>query len=263
MGWYESEKGKQANELARHFGLWKDDIAQNSHRGVHDLTSQGTRVLLVNTLEQQEDLLPFKPVHLKAMKAKPAAAAAAGMHQPCTIRQCRWTMLAGDSNMKRVTRALIGAKKQGREDWMRSAKLQGNYSSAECEDRWGNNEWVMSDSGSCHIVTQHFMSNQRAVAELAANINDKSYCGKKMTDPVRADERRPKQPDLFWFGHGLWDLPNMGATRPHNLTCAASRTGSRVCWMPLPAVSQSRRRICIPRTCQTCRWHSTCTPPRS
>merc|ERR1712032_847663 len=43
---------------------------------------------------------------------------------------------------------------------------------------------------------------------------------KKMTDPVRADERRPKQPDLFWFGHGLWDLPNMGATRPHNLTCA-------------------------------------------
>merc|ERR1740129_718615 len=40
------------------------------------------------------------------------------------------------------------------------------------------------------------MSKQRAVVELAANINDKSYCGKKLGDPVRADERRPKQPNL-------------------------------------------------------------------
>lgn len=219
--WYELEKGEQATELARHFGLWNDDIAQGSHHGVHDLMSQGARVLLVNTLEKEQSLLPFKPVHLKALKAKRAAAS---MHQPsglpCAVRQCRWTMLAGDSNMKRVATALMDEKKMGRENWVRNAKLQSNYSLAECEDRWADNEWVMSDSGGCHIVTQRFMSKQRAVVELAANINDKSYCGKKLAEPVRADERRPKQPNLIWFGHGLWDLPNEGTSAPHNLNCA-------------------------------------------
>jgi len=126
--WYESEEGEQATELARHFGLWRDDIVQGSHHGVHDLIWQGTRVFLINTLKQQQSFLAFKPVHLKALKAKHAAAS---MHQPsslpCAVRQCRWTMLAGDSNMRQVATALKNEQKMGRENWVRNARVQGKY----------------------------------------------------------------------------------------------------------------------------------------
>jgi hypothetical protein len=216
--WYESEQKDQATPLARHFGLWKDDIAQGSHNGVHDLVWHGARVLLVNTLEQPS-LLRFKPVRLQALTAKLAAANAHTLSdRPCKVRQCRWTVLAGDSNMRGIANVWMKELGAERTNLARRAHHRGKYSNSQCEDRWGGDEWVLSDDTGCHIITQRFLRDQRAVVQLAANMNDRTYCGKTLSDPVRADERRPAQPNLVWFGHGLWDLPNMGISS-HNLSC--------------------------------------------
>lgn len=215
--WYELEQGEQATDLARHFGLWRNDIMQGSHRGVHDLVWQGTRVILANSLEQSHSLLPSKPAHLKALPANMAATNKLPA-LACEVKQCRWTMIAGDSNFRHITESWVGSMTMQKEGIARRAQRRGKYLNAECEDRWAGNEWVLSNDGECHIITQRFMTSQLGISQPLADVRDSSYCGTRLVDPLRADERRPTLPDVIWFGHGLWDLPNSGASVP-NITC--------------------------------------------
>ena len=217
--WYEQEQGEQATDLARHFGLWKDDIMQGAHYGVHDLVWHGTRVLLVNSLDSglSQELLPSKPLHLEVLSATEAAASKLPS-APCDVKQCRWTMIAGDSNLRHITENWMGSMTMQKEGIARNAQREGKYLNAECEDRWAGNEWVMSNEEECHIITQRFMTSQDGISQLLADVHDSSYCGTRLVDPLRADERRPTLPDVIWFGHGLWDLPLSGASVPDS-TC--------------------------------------------
>lgn len=217
--WYVAEKGEQhtASELARHFGIWKEDIAQGSHNGVHDLVLQGTRVLLINAL-QQTALLHYKPPGLVALTSKQAAASQSPA-RACAVRQCRWTVIAGDSNLRRVTESWLKQLTKSKMGIARKARRDGmKYSSPYCEDRWAGDEWILSDDHGCHIITQRFISTDRMLSQLATDVKNSSYCGRKLLSPLRTNERRPNMPELIWFGHGMWDLPNNGTTA-QNLTC--------------------------------------------
>lgn len=217
--WYKLKPGDRATELASHFGLWNDAIAQGAHHGVHDISWKGTRVLLVNTLEQEHRLLPYKPAALNALPADHAAASKAAPTSQCTVQQCGWTMIAGDSNSRRVVDSWLQGMMAGRGDLARRAQRTGAFSSPRCSERWADNEWVMTDGhGGCHILTQRFLTSQLGVARLAADMTDSAYCGTRLLDPLRADQRRPAQPSLIWFGHGMWELPNNGNSTG-NLDC--------------------------------------------
>jgi len=100
----------------------------------------------------------------------------------------------------------------------RSALHEGVYSDTTCEDRWAGDEWVMSNHKGCHIITNQFVRSQTGIAQQLANLEDSTYCGTHLSDPLHAQEQRPKVPNLIWFAHGLWGLPNSGKSVPR-MTC--------------------------------------------
>lgn len=219
--WYAEENGEnsKSEEMASIFGIWKDTLAQGGHLGVHDVVWHGTRVLLINTLACWQGLLHHKPAGLVALTIDQAVASKPPA-RACKVKQCLWTVIAGDSNSRKITDRYMDGLTRGIPHIAREAQWKGTATTQQdgCDNHGSGGEWVLSNGDSCHIITHHFISDDRAVAQLAADLSDVSSCGRKVIDPVRADELRPKMPELIWFGHGLSNLPN-GGTSARNLKC--------------------------------------------
>jgi len=159
--------------------------------------------------------------------------------------KCSWLLLAGDSNTRivaafvmrkheayyNVTNVLTAQRSQPMQEWQQQQqhlkKQQQLHMPMDCGPTWADREWVVMEgdgtsSGSCHIVTQRFLRNQDEIHRLATNINDGTYvnCNTTLNDPLAdVDEYvRPAMPDVIWFSHGLWNLPN-GGSNSSGLTC--------------------------------------------
>lgn len=214
--WYALEQDDQAAEFALHFGVTENDILQGSHNGIHELMWRGTSVVLINILEKNQKLLSIKPPNLKVLSGKQATSGKEAIY-PYSDRTCRWTVIAGDSNLRDITNRWVTTLTGEVQGILRSAPREGVYKNSECEDRWADNEWVMSTDKDCHIITQRFMRNQDAIAGVS-NVQSNEYCGTQLVNVLRPDEKRPELPSSVWFGHGLWDLPNEGKSVP-DMTC--------------------------------------------
>jgi len=209
--WHMLEQGEETSKLAHHFGIEKNDLLQGpNHDGVNDLFWKGTHLLIINILECNQSLLPFKPSNLKVLLTKQATTGDVSVY-PYEDQQCQWTVVAGDSNLRQVTTQLTAGIE-------RTALREGEYSDTTCEDRWADNEWVMANDNGCHIITNQFVRSQTGISQQLANLEDSTYCGTQLSDPLGAQEQRPKLPNLIWFAHGLWGLPNSGKSVPR-MTC--------------------------------------------
>jgi hypothetical protein len=175
-----------------------------------------------------------------------------------TSTLCKWTVVAGDSNMRGVF-----------SDWVTEEKKQGNrqvledhrigtmtprakiihddvevmnnhnkctkrqaYTDKEILSRYSDHEMVVLTNSShhgddnnapstqsCHIITLKLMAHQSEVNRLVSNMTDTSFCGTSLSNSLPTGYRRPVEPDTIWFSHGLWDLPN-GGHNADNLNCS-------------------------------------------
>eukprot|EP01047_Picozoa_sp_COSAG01_P028645 COSAG01_NODE_1932_length_8871_cov_9.527984_5_plen_298_part_00 len=146
-----------------------------------------------------------------------------------SMTMCRWTVFAGDSNMRGIVAALEARAKTSRgqtllhvtssASWsfeLSHAVRQGRRGDAKyCADtRWEDKEWVVRGGGlqggsadgvvgsggsdqQCHLVTLRFLRAQTEIIRLVGNISDGLYCGTEISSPLLATERRPAFPEVF------------------------------------------------------------------
>lgn len=153
-----------------------------------------------------------------------AVAAAAGR------TKCRWTVLVGDSNTRHVFETFLGeALSNSSTAHVSLAKRLGTvqiptdmkHKKGLYELRWSDQEFVATmthndttssggEKESCHILSSKFMREQSGVERLVANMSNPFFYGTTLSDPLNSHQERPASPDLIWFSHGLWYLPNGG-----------------------------------------------------
>ena len=167
------------------------------HNGVHDLWWRGTHVLLVNTFEETS-YLRFKPKQLNVLTAANAVAIVRVRGQVCKRKMCSWTVIAGDSNTRSVVNLWVDSM-DGGFSLGRKATFE-SLPTCDQDERWSDNEWVFADKDSCHIITQRFLTDQdkEGIARMAVDMKAGTFCGTKLTDSLRANERRPEKPGLWW-----------------------------------------------------------------
>lgn len=172
-----------------------------------------------------------------------------------SVKSCQWTVLAGDSN----TRKLYQSWQQQAKQQLRFIKKKRSYqhdatggvfeaprlgemvvNGTDCDPRWMDHEMVLlfpsspkSTDMTCHIVTFRFLHHQAKVLDFYQNWSRAEECGTRLQDWNYAPEpppqqqpflrwTRPPRPHLIWLNHGLWKLPNQGiynATLLSTLSC--------------------------------------------
>jgi hypothetical protein len=170
--------------------------------------------------------------------------------------RCRWTVIAGDSNMREIffdwvaleknqtDRVVLESRRVGtlpprlavfddddgvmskNEDKCSLRQSEKNddqeilhrYSDHEIVVLSSNSSLFQNDDASCHIVTQMFLNNQSEVNRLMTDMMDRNFCGTYLSSPLPTQFRRPHVPDTIWLSHGFWNLPN-GGRRPRTLNC--------------------------------------------
>ena len=167
-----------------------------------------------------------------------------------TTKTCQWTVIAGDSN----SRKLYQSWQQQAKQQLKFIKKKRSYThdstggvfeaprigknlvpqkDNNCDPRWMDQEMVLllpssqkqSKKVQCHIVSFRFLHHQAKVLEFYQNWTRTEKCGAHLQEwgyfPDAIAEKqqqpfsvmrwtRPIRPHLIWLNHGLWELPNQG-----------------------------------------------------